>query len=164
MRARHGKQTCFFFWPYCPCWNKLAISRFAAILELKRDSGVWGLKLPASNSALQILHERATRAAVVSSQARFKFKMAAVWIDSITSAIGLRYLKCWKVTLLLPSEKLMMSLWALTPHNWQEWKSRFLTCSCHRIDRVIAVGLSLSNYTKNMLNLGQIRENLTFCQ
>ena len=34
-----------------------------------------------------------------------------------------------------------------TAHNWQKWKRVFLTCSCHRIYRVEAVGLKTSNYT-----------------
>ena len=58
----------------------------------------------------------------------------------------------------------------LTPHNWQKWKRVFLTCSCHKIYRVEAVGLKTSNYTwknmffANMWNLGQFREKLIFCQ
>ena len=35
----------------------------------------------------------------------------------------------------------------LTAHNWQKWKSTFLTCPCHKIYRVEAVGLKNSNYT-----------------
>ena len=35
----------------------------------------------------------------------------------------------------------------LTAHNWQKWKSTFLTCPCHEICRVEAVGLNNSNYT-----------------
>ena len=35
----------------------------------------------------------------------------------------------------------------LTAHNWQKWKSTFLTCPCHEIYRVEAVGLQNSNYT-----------------
>ena len=35
----------------------------------------------------------------------------------------------------------------VTAHNWKKWKSRFLTCPCHKIDRVEAVGLSFSNDT-----------------
>ena len=35
----------------------------------------------------------------------------------------------------------------LTAHNWQKWKSIFLTCPYHKIDRVEAVGLKTSNYT-----------------
>ena len=31
----------------------------------------------------------------------------------------------------------------LTAHNWQKWKSRFLTCPCHKIYRVEAAGLIL---------------------
>ena len=34
----------------------------------------------------------------------------------------------------------------LTAHNWQKWKSRFLTCHCHKIYSVKAFGLSISNY------------------
>ena len=33
----------------------------------------------------------------------------------------------------------------LTAHNWQKWKSIFLTCSCHEIYRVEADGLKSSN-------------------
>ena len=32
-------------------------------------------------------------------------------------------------------------------HNWQKWKSAFLTCPCHEIYRVEAVGLKSSSYT-----------------
>ena len=35
----------------------------------------------------------------------------------------------------------------LTAHNWRKWKCRFLTCPCHKIYRVEAVGVSISNYT-----------------
>ena len=35
----------------------------------------------------------------------------------------------------------------LTAHNWQKWKSRFLTCHCHEIYREEMVGLKSSNYT-----------------
>ena len=35
----------------------------------------------------------------------------------------------------------------LTAHNWQKWKSTFLTCPCHKIYREEAVGLKNSNYT-----------------
>ena len=35
----------------------------------------------------------------------------------------------------------------LTVHNWQKWKSIFLTCPCHITYRVEAVGLKSSNYT-----------------
>ena len=31
--------------------------------------------------------------------------------------------------------------------NWQKLKSIFLTCPCHKIHRVEAVGLKSSNYT-----------------
>ena len=37
----------------------------------------------------------------------------------------------------------------LRTDNCQKWKSRFFTCPCHRIYRVEAVGLPLSNYTFN---------------
>ena len=40
-----------------------------------------------------------------------------------------------------------MSVLLLTAHNWQNWKSIFLTCSCHEIYWVEAVGLKNSNYT-----------------
>ena len=44
----------------------------------------------------------------------------------------------------------------LTAHNWQKWKRVFLTYPCHKIYRVEAVGLKISN--KNMWNLGQFCE------
>ena len=34
----------------------------------------------------------------------------------------------------------------LTAHNWQKWKRVFLTCPCHEIYRVEAVGLKNCNY------------------
>ena len=38
----------------------------------------------------------------------------------------------------------------LTDHNWQKWKSTFLTCHCHEINREEAVGLKSTNkYLKN---------------
>ena len=58
----------------------------------------------------------------------------------------------------------------LMAHNWQRWKSRFLTCPCYKIYTVEAVGLKRSKYTLKITifvirwNLGQFRENLTFCQ
>ena len=58
----------------------------------------------------------------------------------------------------------------LTAHNWQKWKRVFLTCPCHKIYRNEAVGLKSCKYTwkltifEKMWNLGQYRENLTFCQ
>ena len=47
----------------------------------------------------------------------------------------------------------------LAVHNWQKWKSRFLTCPCHKIYRK-EVGLKSSKYTLkitifvNMWNFG----------
>ena len=35
----------------------------------------------------------------------------------------------------------------LTAHNWQKWKSTFITCQCHEIYMEEAVGLKSSNYT-----------------
>ena len=58
----------------------------------------------------------------------------------------------------------------LMAHNWQKWKRVFLTCPCHKIYRDEAVGLKICKYTwkitifVKMWNLGQYRENLTFCQ
>ena len=58
----------------------------------------------------------------------------------------------------------------LTAHNWQKWKRVYLTCPCHKIYRVEAAGLKMSNYTwtlmifANMWNLGQFREKMIFCQ
>ena len=42
-------------------------------------------------------------------------------------------------------------VYMLTAHNWQKWKSTFLTCHCHEIYREEAVGqkkfqLYLKNY------------------
>ena len=58
----------------------------------------------------------------------------------------------------------------LTAHNWQNWKSRFLTCPCHNIYKEKeAIGLKSSNYTLeimifvNIWNFGQFRGNLIFC-
>ena len=34
-----------------------------------------------------------------------------------------------------------------TAHNWQKWKSTYLTCPCHEMYRVEAVGLKNSSYT-----------------
>ena len=57
----------------------------------------------------------------------------------------------------------------LMAHNWQKWKSTFLTGTCHKIYRIEAVGLKRSNCTLkitifvNICNLGQFRENLIFC-
>ena len=62
-----------------------------------------------------------------------------------------------------------MSLYSRA-HNWQKWKSTFLTSSCHKIYREEAVGLKISNYTEkimisvNMWNLGQFPEKFIFCQ
>ena len=50
-----------------------------------------------------------------------------------------------------------------TAHNWQKWKRVFLTCPCHKIHRVEAVGLKTTKYTwkiiifVNMWNLEQFR-------
>ena len=58
---------------------------------------------------------------------------------------------------------------SLTAHNWQKWKSAFLTCPSHKIYSEEAVGLKSSNYTLkimifvNLWNLGQFLENLIFC-
>ena len=58
----------------------------------------------------------------------------------------------------------------LTAHNWQKWKRVFVTCPCHKIYRVKAVGLKSSNHTwkimifANMWNLGQFCEKMIFCQ
>ena len=65
----------------------------------------------------------------------------------------------------------LQEIW-LAAHNWQKWKSTFLTCPCHKIYRVEAVGLSIANYTLKIMifvemwNLGQFEkfENLIFCQ
>ena len=35
----------------------------------------------------------------------------------------------------------------LMAHNWQKWKSRFLSCPCHKIYREEAVGLKNLNHT-----------------
>ena len=58
----------------------------------------------------------------------------------------------------------------LTAHNWQKWKSRFLTCPCYKMYKIEAVGLKSSNYTLkntifvNMWNLGLFRKKLIFCK
>ena len=58
----------------------------------------------------------------------------------------------------------------LTAHNWQKEKRVFLTCPCHKIYRVEAVGPESGKYTwkitifVKMWNLGQYREILIFCQ
>ena len=56
---------------------------------------------------------------------------------------------------------------ALMTHNWQKWKSRFLTGRCHKIHREETVILESCNTLKimifvNMWNLGQFLENLRF--
>ena len=38
----------------------------------------------------------------------------------------------------------------LAAHNWQKWRSRFLTCPCHTIYRVEAVDLKCSNYLSKL--------------
>ena len=49
----------------------------------------------------------------------------------------------------------------LMAHNWQKWRSTFLTCACHEIYRDEGVGLKKSQlYLKTMIfvnlwNLGQ---------
>ena len=35
----------------------------------------------------------------------------------------------------------------LTAHNWQKWKSTFLTCHCHEIYREEAAGIKSSNFS-----------------
>ena len=63
------------------------------------------------------------------------------------------------------------------PNSFSVWSSgvkgsQLLTCHCHKISRVEAVGLKKSNYTfllkitifVSMCNLGQIREKLIFRQ
>ena len=59
----------------------------------------------------------------------------------------------------------------LTAHNWQKWKRVFLTCPCHKIYRVEAVGLKSSNNTwkimffaKKSEIFGAISLKLIFCQ
>ena len=42
---------------------------------------------------------------------------------------------------------MILTLCSLTAHNWQKWKSTFLTCPCHEIYRVETVGQKKSNYT-----------------
>ena len=43
----------------------------------------------------------------------------------------------------------------LTDHNWQKWKRVFLTCLCHKMFRVEAVGLKSSNYTWKIMIFGE---------
>ena len=65
---------------------------------------------------------------------------------------------------LCPLQKMDFLLWFKGSHTLPKMKSRFLTCPCHKIDRVEAVGLFLSIYTfkikifVSMWNLEQ------FCQ
>ena len=47
----------------------------------------------------------------------------------------------------------------LMAHNWQKWKSRFLTCPCNKIDRGKEVALSISNYALKITIFG---ENVIF--
>ena len=60
--------------------------------------------------------------------------------------------------------------WTLMAHNFKKWKSTFLTCPCHKIYKVKAVGIKSSNYTLKIMifvkmwNLGQFCENLIICQ
>ena len=51
---------------------------------------------------------------------------------------------------------------SLTAHNWQIWKSTLLTCPCHKIDRVEAVGLKSSNYTLKITIFFFFLENVKF--
>ena len=44
-------------------------------------------------------------------------------------------------------ELYLINCFLLAVHNWQKWKSRFLTCLCHKIYRIEAVSLKSSNYT-----------------
>ena len=39
---------------------------------------------------------------------------------------------------------------SLRAHDWQKWTKSFLKCHCHKICRVQAVGLPLSNYAQNI--------------
>ena len=58
----------------------------------------------------------------------------------------------------------------LNAHNWQEWRSIFLTYPCHEINGEEAVDLKSSHYTLNItifvniLNMWQFRLNLIFCK
>ena len=58
----------------------------------------------------------------------------------------------------------------LTAHNCQKWKRVFLTCPCHEIYRVEAVGLKSSNNALKIVifakkwNFGAISLKLLFCQ
>ena len=64
----------------------------------------------------------------------------------------------------LQLEFILLIYYYLTTHNWQKWKSTFLTCPCHKIYSEQAVGLESSNYTlkitifMNMWNFGQFCE------
>ena len=46
---------------------------------------------------------------------------------------------------------------SLMAHNWQKWKSTFLTCPCHKIYRVEAVGLKSSNYIRKLQFLWNVK-------
>ena len=59
---------------------------------------------------------------------------------------------------------------SLTTHYWQNLKRVFLSCYCHGMYRVAAVGLKNDNYTLkitifvNVWNLGRFLEKSIFCQ
>ena len=64
----------------------------------------------------------------------------------------------------------ILQLYCLTAHKWQIWKRVFLSCYCHEIYKIEAVGLKNYNYTwkitifAKMWNLGQFLEKSIFCQ
>ena len=57
------------------------------------------------------------------------------------------YTVCFLIT--YPLWEIKYSDCYLMAHDWQNWKSRFPSCPCHKIYKEEAVGLNSSNYTKN---------------
>ena len=80
----------------------------------------------------------------------------------------LEYENIWR----LDTNKLLETQKELTAHNWQKWKSTFLTCHCHGIHREETVGLKvpiilLKNYDFcEYLKFGAIssHQKLIFCK
>ena len=51
----------------------------------------------------------------------------------------------------------------LTAHNWQKWKSIFLTCPCHEIYMEEAIDQKSPNYTLEIMIFAQILNLGQFC-
>ena len=117
----------------------------AYILQIQRQSG----DLNKSNFAIGWLTNQQTISPASNAQ-----KSVLSWSISISR---------------IYPESLVQLTW-LTVHNWQKWKSIFLTCPCHKIYREEAVGLKSSNYALkitifvNMWNLGQFCKKMIYCQ